>query len=96
MYVWGDTCPPLEENADLPYFTPESTHLLLWGVYEDCPHHKDGLPLDGGVVVDTIWQRCWRRLATQCASWYDTPSGTLGRRFTATLDVEWWGVLGRT
>ena len=31
----------------------------------------------------------------QSDSWYSTPSGKVGRRFTAVLDVEWRGVLDR-
>ena len=30
------------------------------------------------------------------ASWYATPYGTLGRRFTSILAAEWLGVLGRS
>ena len=82
---WG--VPPPEENADLPDFTLEHAHLLLQEVYGDYPHHNDGLHLDGGVADDAIWQRCWRRLAVQSASWYATPYGAVGRRFTAILAV---------
>ena len=42
---------------------------------------------------DAIWQRHSRRLAAQLASWYATPSGVVGRRFTAILTAEWRGVL---
>ena len=29
------------------------------------------------------------------AGWYSTPSGAVGRRFTAILAAEWQGVIGR-
>ena len=69
----GKDVPPPEENADLPGFKPERVYLLLWEVYGDFPHHNDGLHLDGGVTDNAIWQRRWRRLATQSDSWYATP-----------------------
>ena len=46
----GGDLPPPEENADLPDFTPERTHMLLQEVYGDFPHHNNGSHLDGGVV----------------------------------------------
>ena len=91
----GDMLPP-EENADLPGFTPESVHLLLQGVYGDFQQYNDGLHLEGGIIDDATWQHCWRRLAAQSASWYATPSGAVGRRFTAILAAEWRGVLNRS
>ena len=87
--------PPLEENADLPNFTPESVHLMLQGIYGDYPHQNEGSHLDGGVADNAIWQCCWRRLAAQSDSRYATPSGVVGRQFTAILAEEWRGVLGR-
>ena len=86
----GDATPP-EENADLLGFTPERAHLLLQGVYGDFPHHNDGSHLDGGISDDAAWQRCWRQLAAQSASWYATPYGAVGRRFTEILAAEWRG-----
>ena len=53
----GGGLPPLEENADLPDFTPEHAHLLLQEFYGDFPHHNDGSHLDGVVADDAIWQR---------------------------------------
>ena len=73
---------------DLPEFTPESAHLLLWDVYGDYPYHTYGSYLDRGFADDAIWKRRWRRLAAQSASWYSTPSSAVGRRFTAILAVE--------
>ena len=93
--VGGDVPPP-EENADLPDFIPERAHLLFQGVYRDYPHHNNRPHLDGGVADNAIWKRCWCRLATQWASWYATPSGTVGCCFTAILAAEWEGVLGRS
>ena len=87
---------PPEENEDLLGFHPERAHLLLQGVYGDFPHHNDGSHLDGGIADNAAWKRCWRRLAAQSASWYATPSGAVGRRFTAILAVEWQGILGRS
>ena len=85
--VEGDLPPP-EENTDLPEFTLERAHLLLQEVYRDFPHHNDGLHLDGGVADDATRQRHWRRLAAHLAIWYATTTGAVGRRFTATIDVE--------
>ena len=93
--MWGETCSPPEENADLPEFTPERTHLLLQEVYGDFMYHNDGSHWDGGVADDAIWQICWHWLAVQSAIWYATPSGEVGCRFTEILAVEWRGVLGR-
>ena len=91
----GGGMPPPEENANLPDFKPEHAHQLLSEVYGDFTHHNNGLHLDGGVADDAIWQRLWRRLAAQSAIWHATPSGAVGRRFTAILAAEWWGILGR-
>ena len=91
----GDATPP-EENADFPVFYPERAHLLLQGVYGDFLHHNDGLHLDGGIADNAAWQRRWRRLAAQSASWYATPSGAVGRRFMAVLAAEWWGVISQS
>ena len=77
--------PPPEENADLPDFTPDHAHLLLQEVSADFPHHNDGSHLDGVVADKFIWQRLWFQLATQLASWYETPSVAVGRRFMAIL-----------
>ena len=88
--------PPPEENADLPGFTLECAHLLLQEVYGDFPHHHNGSHLDGGVTDDAIWQLCWRRLAAQSSSWYATPTGGVGRRFTAILALEWQGVIDQS
>ena len=84
----GDATPP-EENSDLPGFTPESVHLLLQEVYGDFPHHNNESYLDVVIKDDAVWQSHWRRLAPQSASWYATPSGAVGRRFTEILAVEW-------
>ena len=89
----GVDLPPPKENVYLPDFTPEHVHLLLQELYGDLPHHNDGSHLDGGVADDNLWKRRWRRLAAQSASWYATPIGVVGRRFTDTLDVEWQGVI---
>ena len=86
-YVGGDATPP-EENADLLGFTPEHAHLLLQGVYGDLPHHNNGSHLGGGIADDAAWQSRWRRLAAQSASWYATPYGAVGRRFTEILAAE--------
>ena len=81
----GGALPPPEENADLSELTPKIAHLLLQEVYGDFPHHKDGLHLDGGIVDDALWQRSWRRLEVQSASWYATPTGAVGRHYTSIL-----------
>ena len=86
-------CPPSEVNADHPDFNPECARLSSREVYGDFPHHNDGSHLDVGVADNSIWKRHWRRLAVQLSSWYATPSGAIGHRFTAILAAEWWGVL---
>ena len=88
----GGATPP-EENAKLPGFTPERAHLLFQGVDGDFPHHNNGLHLDGGIADDAAWQRRWRRLAAQSASWYTMPSRAVGRCFTAILAAECRGVI---
>ena len=50
----GGDVPPLEENTDLPYFTPERVHLLLQGVYGSYLHYNYGSHLDRGVVDESI------------------------------------------
>ena len=65
-------------------------------VYGDFLHHNDGAHLDRGIKYDAVWQSRWRRLADQSASWDVTPSGAVGRRFTAILDTEWQGVIKRS
>ena len=96
LLAWGGDVPPMEENAELLGFTPECAHLLLQGVYGDLPHHKDGSHLYGRITDDALCQRCWRRIAAQSASWYDTSSGAVGRCCTAILAAEWRGILGRS
>ena len=59
-------------------------------------YHNDGSHLNGVIADDAAWQHSWRRLAAQSASWYATPSGAVGRRFTAILVAEWRGVLLRS
>ena len=93
----GKGChPPPEENADLLGLTPDRAHLLLQGVYGDFPHHNNGLHLEGGNADDAPWQRRWRQLAAKSGSWYATPSGAVGRRFTAISAAESRGVLNRS
>ena len=65
-------------------------------VYGDFTHHSDGSQLDGGIADNTAWQRHWRQLAAQSASWYATPSEAVRRRFTTILAAEWRGVLLRS
>ena len=50
----GGDATPLEENTDLPGFTPERVHLLLQGVYGYFPHHNDGSHLDGWIADYTV------------------------------------------
>ena len=88
--------PPQEENAEFPDFTSEHAHLLLQGVYGDFLHNRDESHLDGGIADDASWQRHWIRLTAQPMSWYSTPSGAVGCRFTSILAAEWREVLGRT
>ena len=94
--MWGGGLPPSEENANLPVFTPDYAHLLLWEVYGEFPHHNDGSHLDGGVADDFLWQRCGSRLAAQSARGYATPTGAVGHRFTAVMVVKWQGVINRS
>ena len=85
-----------EENEDLTGFTLESSHLLLQGIYGDLPYHNHRSHLEGGFMDNTVWKRCWSRLAAQSASWYATPYVAVGRHFTATFAAEWWRVLNRS
>ena len=87
VYVGGDVPPP-EENADLPYFSPERAHLLLQGFYGDFVHHNYGSHLDGGVADNAIYKPRCLQVDSQLGSWYAMPSGALGRRFTAILVAE--------
>ena len=80
----------------MPDFTPKRAHLLFHEVYGDFPHHNDWSHLDGGVADNALWQRRLRRIAVKLANWYATPTGALGRRFTAILAAEWQGVLDRS
>ena len=86
---------PLEENADLPDFTPKRAHLLLRGLYVEFVHHNERSHMDGE-TDDDLWQRRWHRLSAQSVIWYATPSGAVGRHFTSILAAEWRGVLGRS
>ena len=83
------------QGADLQGFTPARTHLSLREVYGDFPHHNDGTHLVGGYRDNATWQSRWRQLAVHSASWYSTPSGKVGCRFTAVLAAEWRGFLDR-
>ena len=89
--------PPPQRETQTYWDSPQNVRTcFLQGVYGDFPHHNDGSHLDGGIADETAWQHRWRRLAAQSASWYATPSGEVGRRFTAILSVEWRGVLNRS
>ena len=72
-------------------FTPKVIYLLLREVNGNFSHHNNESHLYKGVPDDALWQSCWRRLAAQLASWYATPSGAVGRRFTAIVAAEWQG-----
>ena len=87
---------PQEKGEYLLYFTLEFAQLLLQEIYGDFLHHNDGLHLDGVIADNAAWQRRLRRLAAQSAIWYATPSGAVGRRFTAILAAEWRGVISRS
>ena len=50
------------------------------------------MQLDRAVADDDILQRRWRRLTANPSSWYTTPPGGVGRRFTTFLAVKWRGV----
>ena len=52
--------------------------------------------MDRGIANDAAWQRRWRRLADQSASWYATPFCAVGHRLTAILDAGWQRFLGRS
>ena len=80
--------PSTEEGADLQGFTPDRAHLSVQEVYGDFPHHNGSTHLAGGVPDDAIWKSSWRRLAAKSASWYFTPPGKVGRRFTGVLAAE--------
>ena len=95
-YPRGGGHVPPEENAYLLGFTLDRVHLLLQEFYGDFPHHNDGSHLDGEVVDNANWQRCWRGLVAQSTSWYSMPFGVVGRCFTAILTAEWWWVLIRS
>ena len=91
----GEATPP-EENADLTVLHPERAHLVLLGFYGDFLHHNDRAHLDGGIADDNVCQRRWRRLTAQSVSWYATPSGAAGSRFTEILVAEWRGLISRS
>ena len=86
---------PQEEHMDLTDFPPVRGNLLLEGVYGDYPHNNDWSHLEKGVLEEAAWKRPWQCLASQMASWYAMPSGSLGCWFMAILDTEWQGVLDR-
>ena len=91
MFRWsalGGKCPPPEDTADHPDFTPEGAHLFLHGFYGDVPYQNYGSHLDGGIKDDALWQCHWRQIAAQSASWSATPSGAVGRRLMEILDAE--------
>ena len=94
--AWGGMPPPPEENADLLGFIPERVHLLLQGVYGDFPYHNDRAHVDRGIAEDAAWKRRWRQISAQSVSWYATPSGAVGRRFTTILAVEWREVISHS
>ena len=83
----------MEEGADLQGFTPTRAHVLLREVYGDSPHHNVRTHLTGRVPYDALWKKCWTKLAAQLSSWYSTPSGKAGCRFTKVLDAEWCEVI---
>ena len=90
-----DATPP-EENTDLLGFHLERAHMLLQGVYGDFLYKKNRTHLDGGIADDAARQRRWLRLAAQSTSWYATPSGAVGRRFTEILAAKCRGAISRS
>ena len=67
---------------------------MLVGVYGDHIHYNDRTHLDGGVADAALWKRLWKKLSAQLASWYATPPGIVGRRFTVLLSAYLQGVHG--
>ena len=97
----GDRCggglPPPQRKTQVYLTSQWNVRTCCWReVYGEFPHHNYGSHLDGGVADDIIWQHCWRCLASQSSSWYATPTGAVGSRFTSILAVEWQGVIDRS
>ena len=84
----GGDDPPLEENAYFLEFYPNKAHLLLKGVYGDCPNNNGGYQLGGGFPDDAIFHHRWRRLTMQLSIWYVTPYESVGQQFTEILSEE--------
>ena len=61
-----------------------------------CAAFKEYEEVPETVPLDFTEDYVWRRLAAQSASWYATPSGAVGRRFTEILAADWRGVLNRS
>ena len=51
--------------------------------------------LNGGIPEDRKWQRLWKRVVSISPSYYCVPQGAIGRRFLATLVLEFRGIRDR-
>ena len=70
----------MEEGASLLRFSPSQAHAFLLEVYGDYLHKNNGTYLYGGVDYNSLWK---------LTSWYGTPLGEVGRKFTARLSTGW-------
>jgi len=81
--------------GDLPGAVISEVDRKMDEVYGDHVHQNPGTHLDGGISDDKKWQEYWSRLVVYPTQTYDSPSGSVGRRFTSLLADEFDGILSR-
>ena len=83
------------DNSDLPGYSLTEVDRLLDKVYGDHIHQNPGTHLDGGVADDFLWQSYWRQLVEYPPSFYDTPTGALGKRLVGYFAKLLEGIMKR-
>jgi len=81
--------------GDLPGAVISEVDRKMDEVYGDHVHQNPGTHLDGGISDDKKWQEYWSHLVVYPTQTYDSPSGSVGRRFTSLLADEFDGILSR-
>ena len=77
-----------EQGAAAPDGNISPADRKLHEVYGDHIRADDGTHLDGGVPMDRMWQKYWRRMAQIAPIHYTVPKGVVGRRFLTILTHE--------
>ena len=82
----------MEEGAGLGGYRLNTPDNMIRSVYSDHLHHNEGTHLDGGVVINAMWQHRWWLIGNPPIRWYDMLQGRIGRQFLQRPTTEIKGV----